>query len=202
MAYATLAELRAYAGIPVADLADDATLQLALDAAEEQIDDYTRRTFGADATPTVRVYTAANPWHVDVAPITSVTGLVVKTDDNGDGVFETTWTLNTDFRLEPVNAAAEGTAWTRVAALGTRTFPRHARWPGVQVTARFGWVGTVPAAVKQATLLQASRLFMRKVSPFGVAGSPDLGSEIRLLAKLDPDVETLIRPYRRSWWVV
>lgn len=202
MAYATLAELRAFVGIPVLDTGDDTTLQLALDAAEEQIDLFTFRQFAADAVAVARTYDAAVPTYLDVDPITTTTGLIVKTDDNADGTFETTWTLGTDFRLEPLNAAAEGKAWTRIVGLGTRTFPRHAYWPGVQVTAKFGWVGDVPAAIKEATLLQASRLFMRRNAPFGVAGSPDMGSEVRLLAKLDPDVEALVRRYRRTWWVV
>lgn len=202
MAYALLAELRSYVGIPDDDTGSDELLTLALDAASEQIDAYTRRSFTADASPTDRVYTAESPWYVNIDPVTTSVGLVVATDDNGDGTFETTWTLGTDYRLEPVNAAVEGEAWTRLAALGPRSFPRHARWPGLRVTATFGWPGDVPAAVKQACLQQAHRLFERRVSPYGVAGSPDLGSEVRLLAKLDPDVEALIRPYRRSWWVV
>lgn len=202
MAYATLDELRAYAGIPDDDLADDATLQLALDAATEQIDAYTHRVFTADETVTVREYSAEYAWYVDLPEaVTSTTGLIVQTDNDGDGTYETTWTIGTDFRLDPANAAATGDAWTRLVALGPRTFPRHTRRPGVKVTALFGWPGEVPSAIKQATLLQASRLFMRRVSPYGVAGSPDLGSEVRLLAKLDPDVEALVRAFRRSWWV-
>jgi hypothetical protein len=53
----------------------------------------------------------------------------------------------------------------------------------------------VPASVKLAALLQATRLFKRKEAPFGVAGSLELGSELRLLAKLDPDVEMLLGGY-------
>lgn len=70
--------------------------------------------------------------------------------------------------------------------------------PGeVLVTADFGY-DAVPESVKLACLLQASRLVMRRDSPLGVAGSP--GSEMRLLARLDPDVETLLRPYKRRWF--
>jgi hypothetical protein len=58
-----------------------------------------------------------------------------------------------------------------------------------------------PAPVKLACMLQASRLVKRRDSPFGVAGSPEFGSELRLLSKLDPDVENLLRPYRIPWTV-
>lgn len=202
MAYATLNELKGFVGIPTADTADDTTLTSALDSASAQVDAFCDRTFGADASPTVRLYQVDNTGRLDVDPISTTTGLVVKTDDNADGTFETTWTLDTDYRLEPINAAAAGDPWTRLVVLGTRWFPKIAYRPGVQVTARFGWPGgTAPAPVKHATLIQASRLWLRKNAPFGVAGSVEFGSEMRLLAKLDPDVESLLRPYRRNWWV-
>lgn len=204
MAYATLLELKGFIGIPSADTADDTTLQLALDAASDQVDRFCDRTFLADAAPTTRWYQVDHTGWVDVDPISTTTGLVVATDDNGDGTAETTWTLGTDFRLEPINAALQSPVqpWTRLVTLGTRWFPRLQFRPGVSVTARFGWPGgTAPQVVKEATLIQSSRLWKRKDAPFGVAGSVEFGSEMRLLAKLDPDVESLLRPYRRNWWV-
>lgn len=51
---------------------------------------------------------------------------------------------------------------------------------------------TVPAAVKLACEIQASRWFKRNDAPFGVAGSAEMGTELRLLARLDPDVEVLL----------
>lgn len=202
MAYATLAELKTFVGIPTGDTADDTVLTLALDSASLQIDHFCDRTFTADSVATTRDYVVTNTGLLDVDPISTTTGLIVQTDDNNDGTFETTWTINTDFRLEPINASSSSVPWDRIVALGTRWFPKLAYRPGVRVTAKFGWpTGTGPASVKQATLIQASRLFKRKDSPFGVAGSVEFGSEIRLLAKLDPDVESLLRRYRRSWWV-
>lgn len=200
MAYATLADLKQFVNIP--DAVDDTVLQLALDAAGAQVDNYCDRTFGADAVVTTRWYTATESGMVAVDPISTTTGLVVATDDNGDGTAETTWTINTDFRLEPINAAAAGEPWTRLVALGTRWFPRSQYRPGVSVTAKFGWPGGVaPAPVKLATLIQASRLFKRKDAPFGVAGSVEFGSEMRLLNEVDRDAQNLLRPYRRNWWV-
>lgn len=202
MAYATLADLKGFVGIPGADTADDVVLQAALDAASSQIDAFCDRTFLADATTSVREYMVTTTGPLDVDPIASTTGLVVEVDQDNNGTYETVWTIGTDFRLEPINAAVNGEPWTRLVPLGTRWFPRLAYRPGVRVTAKFGWPGgTAPAPVKHAVLIQASRLFKRKDSPFGVAGSVEFGSEIRLLAKLDPDVESLVRPYRRNWWV-
>jgi len=50
----------------------------------------------------------------------------------------------------------------------------------------------VPAAVKLACELQATRLFKRKDAAFGVLGAPDFGTFVRLNARLDPDVEQLL----------
>lgn len=203
MAYATLAELKGFVGIPTADTADDVTLQLALDAASDQVDRFCDRTFAQDATATVRYYSPTETGRLEVDPISTLTGLIVATDADGDGTYETTWTVGTDYRLEPINAAAQGRPWTTLVALGTRWFPRLSYRPSTSVTAKFGWPGGVaPASVKEATLLQSARLWKRKDAPFGVAGSVEFGSEVRLLAKLDPDVESLLRPYRRNWWVL
>lgn len=206
MAYATLAELKTFVSIPTADTLDDVALQVALDAASGQVEGFCDRLFTADGSPVTRWYVVGGDvTAIEVDPISTTTGLVVATDDNADGTAETTWTLNTDYRLEPINAALLTPArpWTRIVGLGTRFFPRllYGR-PGVSVTAKFGWPGgTPPQQVKLATLIQASRLFKRKDAPFGVAGSVEFGSEMRLLNELDRDAQNLLRPFRRNWWV-
>jgi hypothetical protein len=53
----------------------------------------------------------------------------------------------------------------------------------------------VPTAVKQACVIQSSRIFKRLDSPLGVAGFGDMGA-IRVGRYLDPDVEQLLMPYR------
>jgi len=54
------------------------------------------------------------------------------------------------------------------------------------VVSQWGWTA-VPAQVPGAARIQLSRFDWRRDAPAGIAGSPDSGSEIRLLAKLDPD---------------
>jgi hypothetical protein len=46
-------------------------------------------------------------------------------------------------------------------------------------------------------LIQSSRIFVRRQSPFGIAGTPELGT-VRLTSRLDPDVEALLRPLRKN----
>jgi hypothetical protein len=64
----------------------------------------------------------------------------------------------------------------------------------VKVTGYWGFTA-VPTAIRQATIIQASRIFKRLDSPLGVLSSPDLGF-IRVGSRLDPDVAQLVDTYR------
>ena len=60
---------------------------------------------------------------------------------------------------------------------------------------KFGWP-VLPDVVREATLIQAVRIFKRKDSPFGVAGPNAFGSLV-MIDKLDPDVVQLISGVKR-----
>lgn len=208
--YATLDELKTFLQITAST--HDSVLERSIEAASRLVDDYCEQRFWVDGSPVVRIYEAVNPNYLDVHNFTTTTGLVVKTDDNHDGVYETTWTINTDFRVEPLNAAADGKPFSRLTAIGSKRFPvtyspsygvSYSQWNPplygkVEVTAKGGWA-TVPVLIKEATLLQASRLYKRKDSPFGISGSPEMQGELRLLNKLDPDVQLTLKPFRKVW---
>jgi len=196
--YATAEELAAY--VRIGDSEDDAQLDLAIAAASRAIDKSCGRQFGQVAAPEARCYTAKwDPsrlrWAVDIDDLMTDDGLTIEVDVEGDGSYS--GTVNS-YLLRPVNAAAEFRPWTRIV------FPLNAKVVGaedaIRVTARWGW-SEVPDAVKQACLMQASRVLSRRDAPFGVAGSPDSGSEVRLLAKVDPDVEVALSGYKRPRWV-
>jgi hypothetical protein len=190
--YASTAELREYATRST-ETVDDVQIALAVTAASRAVDRATNRQFGLVAAEE-RLYTPwydrrRRRWVVTIDDLMSVVGLVVEVG----GV------ATTDFTLEPRNAAALGRPWTRlVFDLGGAVTPTGAEYEAA-ITAPWGWT-TVPDPVKLGTLLQGSRFFSRKDSPYGVAGSPELGSELRLLAKVDPDVAVILAPYRRGWW--
>jgi hypothetical protein len=60
----------------------------------------------------------------------------------------------------------------------------------LDVTSRyFGWAA-VPPGVVLATKIQGNRWAARGESPYGVAGSPSEGSEVKLSARLDVDART------------
>lgn len=189
--YALVSELAAYARI--SDNVDDVQLGLAITAASRAIDRHTNRQFGLVAAPEQRFYTGVydrrrGRWVIDIDDLMTVTGLVVTAEAGTVDVFA----------KQPVNAAAEAKPWTRLVVAPESAAAPNGDEDEVSVTARWGWT-TVPDTIKQATLLQASRLFTRREAPFGVAGSPELGSELRLLAKVDPDVAVVLGPYIR-WW--
>lgn len=192
MSYATLAQLKA--ALRLTDANDDASLQLALDSAFGLINDHCQRTFLATGAVEARLYSplynrAKTVFTDDICSavglIVSVAGTVIATEVEG---------VSPGYRLEPVNAPQLGEPWTSIV------FSNGWPTPGVyfpsmfhvSVTARYGYGLTIPPKIVQAEILQASRLFSRRQSPYGVAGSPDLGSELRLLAKVDPDVAVLL----------
>lgn len=196
--YATTVELREYATRST-ETVDDAYLAIAITASSRAIDRDTNRQFGVVAAAEQRFYTGRYDrkrcrWVVDMDDLMSTSNFAAITQD-AEGV--TVGTID-DYVLEPRNAAAEGRPWERMLIRPNSATKPTGAGDEVAVTAVWGW-SAVPTTVKQASLLQASRFFSRRTSPFGVAGSPDLGSELRLLAKVDPDVSVMLGAYRR-WW--
>ena len=200
--YATVGELRDALGDTTAQRLDTGKLTQRLRAASRAVDDWCSRPlrrFWLDPTVTTRSYYTDDLWCSRIDDIGSTTGLVVKTDDDGDGVFEATWTLNTDFVLEPRNAAGNGGAYhyDRIVAVGARTFPYlygYGTRPNLQVTARHGW-SAIPDPVREATLLKAIRLNRRPDAPFGnESGGLEMGS-IRITRE-DSDVVGLLSRYK------
>ncbi|MFI6160389.1 hypothetical protein ACIA59_10615 [Micromonospora haikouensis] len=178
--YATLSELRGMRRID--DSASDLLLGKALAAASRQIDRKTGRRFWLDAAPTARVFGAAGRLTTDglllVDDIGSVDGLTVESSSGS------TWSPVASPEFGPVNALGQGWPYTEVSGPwhGTR----------LRVTARWGWPA-VPEEIGMATLLLASRLYLRQDSPEGLVRSAEFGSA--RLSRWDPDVESLISPY-------
>lgn len=177
----------------------DPEITLALTAASRGIDGATRRRFWTDADALqVRHYTPVSAGWLSVDDLVALTSL--KTDTDGDGTFENAWTLNTDFVLEPLNAAADARPWTSVSRHprgSYREFPVDLP-RSVQVTGKFGW-DSVPEAIKEATMILASKLLRRvREAPFGVVTvGIDEGVAMRI-ARTDPDVRFLIADYTRN----
>ena len=205
--YCSAAELKAH--LRISDSVDDTPLGVAITAASRAIDYTTNRQFG-NSTATARYYEydglvfggSKRPM-LAIDDLQSLTSLAVALDNDNDELWETTIVNDTDFDLWPYNAAADGEPWTHlVLRSGTSVlagFPVYER--SVKITGIWGWT-SVPTVVKQACLIQAARFFIRRDAAFGIAGSPDAGSELRLLARLDPDVALMLAGVTRRWGAV
>lgn len=155
-------------------------------AVSRNIDDFCGRQFGQTALEE-RHYEPVwdrrdKCWYATIDDVQNVTGLAIE-DEDGAAV--------TDYTLLPRNNVAKGRPYERLKI--------ESATGDIAVTALFGWTA-VPSSVPTGLFLQAARLNARRSSPFGIAGSPSQGSEIRLLAQLDPDFRTTLRPYVRDWW--
>lgn len=186
--YCSVDALSSYRGID--DTVDEAELALSVTAASRAVDQETGRQFGSVAAEE-RVYTARPDyergyWVVDIDDVMDATGMTVTID--GDTV--------ATYQLEPRNAPQKGRPWTRIVFTSDSEHKPSRGDHEVAVVAPWGWT-EFPGTVVEATKLQANRWATRRDAPFGVAGSPDVGSEVRLLAKVDPDVAVALRPYRR-----
>jgi hypothetical protein len=175
---------------------DTALIEKAVSAASRAIDRYCGRRFWQDPAPVPRLYMAPDPCLVDVDDISTTTGLSVKVDTGADGTYATTWAAS-DYQLRPLNASADGGAysWRQIAAMGGKSFPcrRYGGYPALQVTAQWGW-SAIPDDVVEAAVLKSVSLFSRKDAPFGVAGFGEFGP-VRI-TKRDPDVVDLLSPFQ------
>ena len=193
MSYATLAEFKAAVGIT--DTADDAALQSVLDATDTLIDLHCDRKTGFGTATETRYYTAEDYEYVLTDDLVSITTL--QTDDDANGTYETTWTAGTDYVLAPVNAALDGFPYTEIdtSVSWPRNFPKDV-YIGVKVVGVFGFP-SVPAAVKQAEIIQAGAVWNSRTAPFGVIGSADLGGILRMSRALHPEAALILEPYRK-----
>lgn len=163
-------------------------------AASAAINRHTHRQFGLVDAAEERFYRARPDyerglWVVDIDDVMTTAGAAVEVDG--------TTITTANYTLEPRNAAAKGRPWTRlVLGSSAEATPTGIEYD-VAVTLRWGW-SAFPRAIVAACKLQTSRFHARRDSPFGVAGSPDTGGELRLLAKVDPDVGVSLTDYVRT----
>ncbi len=195
--YCALSELKTYLGL--SGSGQDDNLENAIEGASREIDQYTGRIFYQTSSQD-NYYTPNNFFIQAVDDISTATGLVVKLDTTDDGTHNKTLTKDTDFALLPVNvtnALDQNQPYTHIKILDNRSSERFDPdiFNNIKVTAQFGF-SSVPDAIKQATFLQATRLFKRKDSPFSVYGNPETGTA-ELFNKFDPDALKLIKGYSK-----
>jgi hypothetical protein len=215
-AYASMATFRTFVrNAATSDATDpDSALELlALESAARAIDRACDRRFAVTAAQaSARTFTAQflqsrdplgySPYPqlrrhvVDIDDLADTTGMTVEFDTTGNGGYNL---ATTAYRTGPANAASRGLPFTRLL-FDSGTYP-PLNDEGVRVTAKWGWAA-VPTTIQNANLIQAARFLKRRDAAFGISGSPEMQGEIRLLAKLDPDVAIMVGAFRRNWGAV
>lgn len=170
----------------------------AISSASRQIDMWAGRYFYQDDAPSARLLNATDRTCVCPGDFDSTTGVIVKTDDDDDGVYETTWASN-QWQAQSGSVPNmpfvrfNGWPWTTISTTTrTREFPISGRRPSIQVTATWGWA-TVPTAIEQACEALAILYYQSKDSSAG--GMIEIDNIDRL--STDPIVvaRALVRDY-------
>lgn len=197
--YCTLNEVKSAARIT--DNTDDVLLENCVEAASRRIDGFVNRFF-YQISATISLYLtdtnvvgpySYNQYTLSIPDLYSITTL--KSDDDGDGVFETTWTQNTDYRLEPLDTVLQTRPYNKIIAIGAKSFPVifQPPMPGMQVQGVWGWPA-IPDDVREAAIIMSLRLFSRYNSPLGVLGFGEMGAVT--VRAVDPDIREMLSPYR------
>ena len=197
--YATLAQIKNY--LSISDSTDNDLLEDLIESASRSIDRIANRRFYADSTASARLYRAYSNVFVYVDDISTTTSLVVAVDENGNGTYSKTLTLNTDFIMDPLTASALGRPFTQLTMVSnTESWPifpgltQNGLRPGVQVTAKWGWP-SVPDDITVATLTLTADQYKRKDAPGGVLGLGDLG--VIRMSPVGRDVAQIVRAYKK-----
>ncbi len=190
MDYVTVDEVKNSQELMGVNFADYDVIK-AIPAASRAVENYTGRpTFGT--TVGTRYYTPQEARYLTIDDLVTVGS--VTTDNNGDGTFETVWTQNTNYVLEPLNNPAIGWPYTqlRVHPLSGLWLPP---WPrSVQVTGTFGWP-SVPESIYTATLILAAQTVKRvREAPFGVVGLGIDNIAVRI-SSVDTQLRQHLDPY-------
>jgi len=194
MAYVTLNDLKA--ALRITDEIDDALLTTAINSATAFVNTHCQRTFDAAGTAiTTKFYVPTGRYdELQINDAVAITEVAI--DEDLDKSYATVL-RPIDFEPHPINSTTGGIEYpyTSIKPQEDGYWPMWNDRPTVRVKGRFGW-GAVPDPVREATLLQASRLFTRLESPLGVAGFGDVGV-MRVSFRGDPDVLMLLAPFRK-----
>jgi hypothetical protein len=194
VSYITLDELKS--ALRITDQIDDSLLTAAINSAASFVNTHCQRSFTAAGTAiTTNLYVPVGRWDpLQIDDALTVTEVAI--DEDLDRSYSTVL-RDIDYQTHPVNSVTEGIPYpiTSLRPQEDGYWPMWNNRATVRVRGRFGWPA-VPAPVREATLLQASRLFTRLESPLGVAGFGDMGV-MRVSFKGDPDVLMLLAPFRK-----
>lgn len=197
--YITLAEMKASLSesAMATNSGDDAVMEDIIEAASRHIDNETRRRFYSSSADETRYYQTSNPSRVFVDDLLTVTTL--KTDQDGDRTYETTW-LTTDYDLMPANAALVGEPYTyiEITPLGVERFPRYTK--GIQIVGTFGYASSAPDDIKQACTLISVSLYQARRGMGAEGVAQVTGAGVVITPRDVPQMAQKIIEFRRKNW--
>jgi len=184
--YSTLAEFkqRVITGAAT-DAPRDADLEIIIADVSRMIDNETHCQFYVDSVASARYYTPGYDYLCFTDDFAVVTSL--KLDLDGDGTYETTLTTQ-DYWGMPVNEAAK--SWLQLKPARAYSFSLDPN--SVELTAT--WGRATPGVIREACILQSSRIYARREAPLGVIAVNGEGQST-VIGSLDPDVHKMLLPY-------
>lgn len=214
--YATLEDLKE--ALQVDDDNLDARLEKVIVSASRAVDKVCRRKFYRETT--TKVFDGRRRARVDPFSERRISGVhtlavgdliavaALRTDADGDRVFEVEWDPDRDYYLGPTNAPSEPKPYSQVVVDMLNGHQHFPPWPrSIEIEGTWGYAFdyedpdgenfTAPPDITEATMLLATRYLKRKDAPLGVLETSGLDlvrEEIRVHS--DPDVKALLKPYR------
>lgn len=204
--YLTSAEAGSYIGRQFAD--GSGILDDVVTSVSRMIDQHCGRHFYRDGTtevPVARVFEVENLSELELGPFNDLVSITsLKTDDNGDGTYETTLSAS-NYQLCPVNAVSRGAyaePYTEIDLLNATTFPSavaSGREYLIEVSGVWGWPA-VPAEVRQAARILVAEVAKLQDAPLGVVGQSEFGV-FRVPAQMPPVARRMLAPLVHPAWV-
>lgn len=180
--YITSDQVKGWISLDPGETKWDVIIEDVVTSISRDIEDYCHRQFNDSGAVSPRIYKALDRECVLVDDFWTTEGFILQSDDDNDGVFETTWD-STEYELTPLNGIRNGQLGWPYWCITRRHNSQHrfhfSNVAQVQVTAQWGWEN-VPDSVIQAAKIMAADTFQLKDARLGVAGSDQFGSVVRV----------------------
>lgn len=199
MAYVSVADMVARLGGRV-DPAAAPLIEDAINEACAAIDVHCGQSFATSTVATPRIYqpTCGDVAYVD--PFWTTSGLIIETDVDDDGAYETPWAA-TGYETVQFGGDRAGmlnAPYDTIRALTGRFPTGGRRTRTLQVTAKWGWAAA-PTPIAAATKIVAHDLWKRKDVAFGIAtsGVAEFGG-LRIGRDVLASVASTLAPFVRA----
>lgn len=156
------------------------------------IDQKCDRHFYTTSSGVVRYFTPQFDCRIYIDDINTLTTL--QTDDDQDGVYETTWTTAEYWTMPENPKNGEPYTWIEIPPWAGKVF-LTGRVRSVKITGTWGWAA-VPSQIKTACLMQSFRWYKRRDAPLGLNVNLEFGQMMQI-TNLDPDIEQMVAPFAR-----